>query len=99
MDDLELLGGIGAELVDGDDRRLAEMRRAVQVGGQVLQPRSTAPGSDSFSASSSTPPCILSARIVATRTIAAGLRPAARHFRSKNFSPPRSKAKPASVTA
>ena len=32
-------------------------------------------------------------------TIAAGLRPAPRHFRSKNFSPPRSKANPASVMA
>ena len=39
-------------------------------------PRSTAPGSDSLSASSATPPCILRARTVATITIAAGLSPA-----------------------
>ena len=37
VDDLELVGGVGPELVDRDDRRLAEMRRAVEVGGQVLE--------------------------------------------------------------
>ena len=45
-----------------------------------------------------TPPCILSARMVATSTTASGLRPALRHLMSRNFSPPRSAPKPASVT-
>ena len=44
-----------------------------------------------------TPPCILSARTVATTTAASGLRPDARHLMSKNFSAPMSAPKPASV--
>src|SRR3990172_4448961 len=43
------------------------------------------------------PPCILSARTVATRMTAAGSKPAVRHLMSKNFSAPRSQPKPASV--
>ncbi len=35
--DLDLVGGVGPELVDGHDRRLAEMRGAVEVGGQVFE--------------------------------------------------------------
>ena len=65
---------------------------------RLSSPRSTATGSAVLRPSSGVPPCILRARIVATRTIAAGFRPAERHLRSKNFSPPRSNAKPASVT-
>ena len=53
----------------------------------------------SLSASFFTPPCIFSARIVATTTTADGRRPAVRHFMSRNFSAPRSAPKPASVTA
>ena len=81
-------------------RRLAEVRGAVEVGGQVLEPAldGRRVGRRQV-ASSATPPCILRARIVATITTAAGFRPAERHLRSKNFSPPRSKANPASVTA
>ncbi len=45
-----------------------------------------------------TPPCILSARTVATTTAASGTRPEARHLMSKNFSAPMSAPKPASVT-
>ena len=66
---------------------------------RLSSPRSTACGSGRFRSSSDEPPCIFKARIVATMTTAAGLSPAERHFRSKNFSPPRSKANPASVTA
>ena len=66
---------------------------------RLASPRSTAAGLGSLVCSSGTPPCILRARIVATITTAAGFRPAERHFRSKNFSPPRSNANPASVTA
>ena len=95
-----LLGRVGRELVDGHDVGLPKCCGAVEVGGQVVQPsldgrRRWAP----WSASSGTPPCILRARIVATITTAAGFRPAERHLRSKNFSPPRSNANPASVTA
>src|SRR5579862_888888 len=46
----------------------------------------------------STPPCILSARTVATITAAEGVSPDWRHLMSKNFSAPRSAPKPASVT-
>ena len=45
------------------------------------------------------PPCILSARTVATTTTASGFKPAMRHLMSRNFSAPRSAPKPASVTA
>ena len=45
-------------------------------------------GSGSLDLLNSTPPCIFSAGMVATRTIAAGFRFPARHLRSKNFSPP-----------
>ena len=45
-----------------------------------------------------TPPCILSARMVATITAALGFSPVLRHLMSKNFSAPRSAPKPASVT-
>ena len=44
-----------------------------------------------------TPPCIFSARIVATTTAASGRRPDARHLMSKNFSAPMSAPNPASV--
>jgi formate--tetrahydrofolate ligase len=44
-----------------------------------------------------TPPCILSARTVATMIAASGLRSAKRHLISRNFSAPRSAPKPASV--
>ena len=50
------------------------------------------------SASLATPPCIFSARTVATITAADGFSPALRHLMSKNFSAPRSAPKPASVT-
>ena len=46
------------------------------------------------SASLATPPCILSARTVATITAAEGFSPADRHLMSKNFSAPRSAPKP-----
>ena len=45
------------------------------------------------------PPCIFSARTVATITTASGVRFAMRHFMSRNFSAPKSAPKPASVTA
>ena len=45
-----------------------------------------------------TPPFILSARIVATKTIASGLKPPMRALISMNFSPPKSEPNPHSVT-
>ena len=45
-----------------------------------------------------TPPCILSARTVATTTATSGLSPPNRHLMLKNFSAPRSAPKPASVS-
>src|SRR5262249_13465215 len=45
-----------------------------------------------------TPPCIFSARMVATSTTQSGASPVLRHLMSINFSPPRSAPKPASVT-
>mmetsp|Transcript_13111 Transcript_13111/g.52286 ORF Transcript_13111/g.52286 Transcript_13111/m.52286 type:complete len:272 (+) Transcript_13111:631-1446(+) len=44
------------------------------------------------------PPCIFSARTVATRTATLGWRPEARHLMSTNFSAPMSAPNPASVT-
>lgn len=44
------------------------------------------------------PPCIFSARTVATSTTTWGLRPEYRHLMLKNFSMPMSAPKPASVT-
>ena len=61
-------------------------------------PRLSAATSAVPSASFFTPPCILSARIVATTTAASGLSPPNRHLMSKNFSAPRSAPKPASVS-
>ena len=61
-------------------------------------PARTADGSGSARSAWSTPPCILSARTVHTRTTASGLKPDCRHLMSRNFSAPRSAPKPASVT-
>src|SRR3989441_1178981 len=60
-------------------------------------PRFTASTSALPSASFLTPPCILSARTVATTIAASGTRPAMRHLMSKNFSAPKSAPNPASV--
>ena len=62
------------------------------------QPLATAATFSALRSSLATPPCIFSARTVATITAAAGLSPALRHLMSKNFSAPRSAPKPASVT-
>src|SRR3989449_863487 len=62
-----------------------------------VAPRFTASTSAFPSASFFTPPCILSARTVATTIAASGLRPAMRHLMSKNFSAPKSAPNPASV--
>ena len=51
-----------------------------------------------FGGQTALPPCILRARIVATITTALGAIPPTRHLISRNFSAPRSAAKPASVT-
>ncbi len=61
-------------------------------------PFSSACVSGAPSRSLATPPCILTARTVATSTAQAGVSPAFRHLMSKNFSAPRSAPKPASVT-
>ncbi len=66
---------------------------------RLPSPRSTAAGSGVARASLATPPCSLRARTVATRTTTAVSRPADTHLMSKNFSAPRSKPNPASVTA
>ena len=73
---------------------------------RLAPPARTASGLGSSSLGSSglpatirpTPPCILSARIVATITAASGFSPEARHLMSKNFSAPMSAPNPASVT-
>ena len=54
-------------------------------------------GSGRVTSATGVPPCILSALTVATNTTAAGHTPAVRHLTLRNFSPPRSKPKPASV--
>ena len=65
---------------------------------RLAQPSRTAARFSAPSASRATPPCILSARTVATSTTASGSNPALRHLMSMNFSPPRSEPNPASVT-
>src|SRR5206468_3421754 len=62
------------------------------------EPRCTAAGSAVASRSFLTPPCIFSARSVATMIAASGLSPANRHLMSKNFSAPRSAPNPPSVS-
>ncbi len=61
-------------------------------------PLSSAFRSSFFRSFFATPPCILSARMVATITTQSGFSPALRHLMSRNFSAPRSAPKPASVT-
>ena len=75
-----------------------ELGDIVEMAAEIAKPRSTAATSSSPSALRSMPPCILSARTVATTTTASGSSPALRHLMSKNFSAPRSAPKPASVT-
>src|SRR5881275_255105 len=53
---------------------------------RLAEPRCTAAGSAAPSRSFGTPPCILSARTVATMTAASGCSPAIRHLMSKNSS-------------
>ena len=74
---------------------------------RLSQPRRTPSGSSGKSAvverlagdrRGPRPPCILSARIVATITAAAGRMPDSRHLMSTNFWKPMSEPKPASVT-
>ena len=62
------------------------------------RPRSRAARSSWFSSALAAPPWCFRARTVATSTTASGVRPAMRHLMSRNFSAPRSAAKPASVT-
>ena len=62
------------------------------------RPASSASRFSAFSSAFGTPPWYFSALTVATTTTALGLSPAMRHLMSKNFSAPRSAAKPASVT-
>ena len=85
-------------MVDGHDHRQAEAVDVLDVPLEVLQPLSRASTFSFFRSSLATPPCIFSARTVATITTASGLRPALRHLMLKNFSAPRSAPKPASVT-
>ena len=65
---------------------------------RLAMPRFTASTFSGPSALRATPPCIFSARTVATTTAQDGFSPADRHLMSRNFSPPRSAPKPASVT-
>ena len=64
---------------------------------RLAAPRRTASTSGLPRLSFFTPPCILSARTVATTIAASGRSPAMRHLMSKNFSAPRSAPNPASV--
>ena len=61
-------------------------------------PRFTASTFSGPSALRAMPPCIFSARTVATTTAQDGFNPADRHLISRNFSAPRSAPNPASVT-
>ena len=65
---------------------------------RFAQPARTASTFSRPRSASATPPCIFSARRVATSTTASGAMPAFRHLMSKNFSAPRSAPNPASVT-
>ena len=65
---------------------------------KLINPFFNASTSSFFRSSFATPPCILSALIVATITTQSGLIPDFLHFISKNFSAPRSAPNPASVT-
>jgi hypothetical protein len=98
LDKPELGLRIGVEPVDRHQRWDAELAQVFDVALEIGQARLSAVKFSRASASFATPPCILSARTVATTTAAAGLRPACRHLMSKNFSAPRSAPKPASVT-
>mmetsp|Transcript_7833 Transcript_7833/g.25103 ORF Transcript_7833/g.25103 Transcript_7833/m.25103 type:complete len:341 (-) Transcript_7833:461-1483(-) len=72
--------------------RLHTPRETSSVFSLVYASSSWAPG-----LTGGPPPCILSARMVATITAALGTRPDSRHFMLKNFSAPMSAPKPASV--
>ena len=82
------------------------LRTISMCAARFSPPARTASGFSSSSAGSSglpatilpTPPCIFSARTVATTTAQSGARPEARHLMSKNFCAPMSAPKPASVT-
>jgi hypothetical protein len=87
-----------AKCVDRDHRRHAEVADVADVAGEVGEALLDAATFSLPISSMATPPCILSARMVATITAADGASPALRHLMSKNFSAPRSAPKPASVT-
>jgi hypothetical protein len=97
-DQLELGLGVGAEAVDADDDRHAELRTLPTWRPRLAMPRAQRVEFLRAELVRGTPPCIFSARTVATITAAAGDSPALRHLMSKNFSAPRSAPKPASVT-
>ena len=65
---------------------------------RLARPARTASRFSAARRSLGTPPCIFSARTVATITAADGVSPPTRHLMSKNFSAPSSVANPASVT-
>ncbi len=98
--------GIGVEAVDADDRVDAGLLDGVdmveQVAGALFQKLEVLLGvllgSGAPGVTFGPPPCILSARTVATRTETFGVRPDRRVLTFQNFSKPMSAAKPDSVT-
>ena len=75
-DQLVLGLGVGAEAVDRHDRRHAELAHVARRGGRGWPGRVCSAFRSSLPSSSlATPPCILSARTVATITAAAGRQP------------------------
>ena len=93
LDELELLLRVGRELVDADDGLEAEVRGRSRCAarGSPRPPRSPR------RRRRCSPPWCLSARTVATSTTTLGRRSPTRQVMSKNFSIPRSEAKPDSV--
>ena len=102
----DLRVGIGVEAVDADDRVDAGLLDGVdmveQVAGALFQKLEVLLGvllgSRGARVTFGPPPCILSARTVATRTETFGVRPDRRVLTFQNFSKPMSAAKPDSVT-
>src|SRR6266446_2839986 len=72
-------------------------RTEAMCASRLSRPTRSAATSSLPTSGRGTPPWYLSALAVATIRAASGLSPAARHLMSKNFSAPRSVAKPASV--
>jgi hypothetical protein len=95
----DLLWRIALEVVDRHDDGQTELLDVLQMGLKVIH--AFRKGIDILGLarfSNASPPCIFRARIVATMTARSGWSPPSREAISRNFSAPKSAAKPASVT-